>query len=398
MTLSMPLRRAALAVLAAALLTGCGSTITGVPVPGEVDIRPLDIGAYPTDPLDYRNTYLHNAYYGTELAIARLAGFVAGGWEIDPSLKRQVSADPISGARSDGTRDVRRLGNLPTEAANPILENHGMMFGFAMAAATEPAGTGVHLTVIQFPDIESARSAATGIEAADLALATENAPVALDRYPDVKAHWRPGTPALTATLAHGNYLVSVFAERHDPDLTALRALTQQALAVQLPLLDQLPPLSAREIRRLDYDPQAMLRRTLHPESTMLPDFDKEAVFTPRGFVNATTENWMPLIETGGIDAIARVSDGALQFRARDTDAATEVMTDPRYRDGQPADAPAGVPDARCTENSSNTIAAERFTCMVRHGRYIARVASAQLQDAKQRAAAQYGLLVNSAWM
>lgn len=377
-------RKTALALVAALGLAGCGSVVPGVPIAGEVDVRGLDVGSYSTDPLNYRALSLSKTEFGAELAITRLAGFVAAGTEIDPRLRNELAGKAIR-----TSRDV-------DDRLAPIVERNGMMFGFGAGAAAESATTWVRLTVLQFPEPAAARTAAIEVEAAGFGAAPKaNAPVTLDWYPDAKAHWRQDIPSLDAALARGNYLIIVNVAQPRPNLAALQDLGKKTIAAQLPLLDQLPSLSVPEMRALDHDPQDMLRRTLHPKADFTPSFDREAVFNARGFRHVAPELWRRLLEVGGIDAVARVSEVGLVARARDPKAATLVLNDLRTSAGPTTAAPAGVPDAFCVEN---TAAAARFTCTVRAGRYVAQVGSAQLQDAHQRAAAQFAILVNSGWM
>jgi hypothetical protein len=61
--------------------------------------------------------------------------------------------------------------------------------------------------------------------------------------------------------------------------------------------------------------------------------------------------------------------------------------------------PANVPKAQCFEYKQNIWAGTerlRFRCGVIYGRYVAWVNSAEENDVRQRAAAQYAILVNSA--
>ncbi|MEV6771307.1 hypothetical protein AB0N05_22070 [Nocardia sp. NPDC051030] len=404
---------AALAMLTAALLGGCGSTVPGTTVAAEIDVRTLDVGSFPTEPLEYRTAYYADTDKGAELAAMRLAGYVPDGIEIDPNL--------AYGRYAKAIWYPSQLSYLLAEVDTPIVERNNMLFGFAMSAASSATGggrmvqhdvntyddqkpptdqTSVNLTVLQFPDAESARRSATEIEAADFAVAADaNTPVSFDAYPDAKAHWRQGIPTLGSTIAHGNYLVNVFVTRPDSDLGALKELTQKALALQLPLLDQLPPLSAREVLHLDSDPQAMQRRTLHEDGYISPDLEEEATFTPRGFLHTVEQQakWRQMTDARGVDAIAQIARGALMLRARDGDAGSALLEDFRTLAKDKIDGPPGLPDAFCQqfppESGSNF-----YICTVRYGRYVARVTSTQLQDAQQRANAQYALLANSSWM
>lgn len=407
---------AALLALTAALLSGCG-TVDGTAVAGEIDIRKLDIGSYPTDPLDYRAEYHHDEAWAPDLAVMRLSDHVANGWEIDPSLKFGRKTKAITYA------DV--VSYVLGAADVPVVQRNNMLFGFSMSAAstgpdthdfslqsdvneyednkTSSGTVAVNLTVLQFPDADQARTAATELEAADFGVAAQaNAPVAIDGFPDAKAHWRPGIPTLGAVVAHGDYVVNVFVKRPDADLAALQLLAHKAFATQLPMLDQLPPLSARDVLHLDYDPQLMFRRTLHPDDYAYAVYDTEYVLTPRGFLHkaADTEIWRHVFDIGGIDSVATVTKGGMLLRARDDTAAKAVVADFRGRAAKIVDAPPGVPDAYCNEypTTATSDANGRFGCMVRYDRYVGRVFSAQLQDAQQRAAAQYALLTKSKWM
>ncbi|WP_157555902.1 DUF7373 family lipoprotein [Nocardia acidivorans] len=363
---------------------GCGRVVAGAPVAGEVDIRGLDVGGYSVDPVDFRRVAVGDDGVGVELAIVRLAGGVPTGVEIEPRLGNELAGRAIR-----GSGDVDPL-------LRSIVERNGMMFGFGMAATAVPDTTRVRVTVLQFPEPGAARTAAIEAEAAGFGSAPKvSAPVTLDWYPDAKAHWRQDVPALDAALARGNYLIVVNVARPEPNLTVLQELTKRAIAAQLPLLDKLPPLTAREMRQQGYDPQDMLRRSLHAGEDLAPNFDQEAVFDARGFrhVAADSALWGRLLELGGIDAVARISGGGLVARARDDKAADAVLNEMRAG-VRPADPPPGVPEAFCAETASAT---ERFTCTVRSGRYVAQVASAQVRDAHQRAAAQFAVLVNSGW-
>ncbi|MFB7721522.1 hypothetical protein [Nocardia sp. NPDC056100] len=402
--------------VAAVSLTGCGSAVSGSAAASEIDVRKLDTGAYPTDPLDYRAKYAHSNANGINLAVMRLADSVANGWEIDPTLKYARLAKPLTTAT--------QVGELLADVDTAIVARENMMFGFAMSATTTaPVAKdysvqrdvnskpdqpqldtiAVNLTVLQFPDADSARRAAADVEAADFAVAAgSNTAVALDTYPDAKAHWRQGIPTIGTTMARGSYLVNVFVKRPDADLDKLKELTRKVLATELPLLDGLAPLTKRDVLHLDYDPQAMMRRTLHPGDIPSPDYSNEYVLTPRGFLPRVvdTDAWRHLMDVGGVDLLSATPDGGLLMRARDAAAAADLGNEFKRVSKRPADPPADVPGAFCSENTATApyTPGDRFYCTVRYGRYIARVSSAQRLDAQQRAAAQFALLANSSWM
>lgn len=359
----------ALLPLLAVVLGGCAGVVPGVPRAGEIDVRALDAGTYPVDPLDYRTTFTHSPEAGTALAVLRLAGRVAATEELHPGLVRQTGAGPVT--------DTDALGELPASVSAPILSRNGMRFGFATTAANETGDILAGLRVLQFPTPDAATTAA---EALTGAITRRGA----------------GTAAAHTVSAHGNYLVSVSVEADDP--VVRRMLTQYVISAQTTLLDTLDPLSDREILRLDYDPESVLRRTLHPGAAATPGFGADAALTPRGFLHLSPEpaRWRTLFALSGTDLIGRVPDGAVVLRARD-EASARTALDHAARTVTPTDPPAGVPGAFCAEMPGADVR-ERFSCGVRYGRYLAFVTSAQPVDARQRAAAQYALLVNSAWM
>ncbi|MFE3222543.1 hypothetical protein [Nocardia sp. NPDC059228] len=409
-----------------AVLAACG-TVAGKPEAGEFDIRKLSVGKYPTDPLDVRASFTHSPFNGRELATARLADAVVTGPDVDPSFTHGVLS--ISLQISVGLQSVLSL------SAKPVVERNDMMFGYAASASTkeiseasdavgplvfspfggkkpDPDATSFNATVFQFSDQQRAAAAAEQMEAADFDVAADqNQRVAVDKYPDAKSHWRPGIPSMGTTMAHGQYVISVFVQQPQPEIAGLKNLTQKVLDAQLRLLDQTPPLSARDVLRLDYDPQGMLRRTLHPGNTPRPAADTEVTRTPRGFLHNVDDQakWKSLLGDNGVDSTATARDGALLLRARDATAATALWSGITSAATTPADKPTDVPGTACTETNKPAKPhrieqeeawdnSDRFVCTLHYGRYVAQVAGTQLSDVTQRAAAQYALLVNSQYM
>ncbi|MEV6771301.1 hypothetical protein AB0N05_22040 [Nocardia sp. NPDC051030] len=417
-----PLIAAVAAAGAMATVTGCG--ISGSPAASEADIRKLDVGSYPTDPLDLRTFYEHSTLGGRALAIGRLAGATANGIDIDPKLKYGLRTRTI--ISSSYAVDVLAHG------IEPILDTNGMMFGFSATSSThpvldsnwvdipstinafngetpDPAADSVNITVLQFPDEQRAQQAAEQIEAADFAVAPdENVAVPLAKYPSARSHWRPGVPSLGSAVAHGAYVINVYVQQPTPDLAGLQAFAERVYGAQIPLLDQLPPMNPRELLLQDYDPDLMMQRTLHPNTVIGPKAGNELVHTPRAFLHFMSDQsvWKKLIDDGGVDRISLAAKGALLLRARDARAATSLWSSFKAPEDKPADQPAGVPDVFCTENPNPKSVDfsdawnnnDRFYCTIRYGRYVARVAGAQLKDVNQRAAAQYALLAKSQYL
>ncbi|GAB2565387.1 DUF7373 family lipoprotein [Nocardia heshunensis] len=401
------IRWAALTVATAAL-TGCATHVSGTPIPGEIDVRTLDVGNYATSPLEVRYHMYPDLDHGTVLAEMRLDGAVVTGPEIDPILVYGLGYRAFSNP-DDGTRVLGLSGTTTT------LKDDGLLFGFSTSAAEkDPDDTTTKVTegmeaqvvVMQFPDAAVASKAATDLEAADFAApAAADQSVPLPKYPAAQAHWRPGVPTAGSYLAHGDYVVKAVAGTKDTDLGRLTGILQQIYDAELPLLDALKPLDREGILRLKYDPDSMLRQTLNVDAYGIPDYEFQYASGTRGFLHQVKEqkHWRNLLGANGVDSFARSGWSApgisMLFRAGDAHAAAQLAAaalQPAFP--TPAEAPAQVPDTTCGESKTfDEYSKKRYRCAVRYGRYVALVESNQLTDVHQRAAAQYALMANSTW-
>ncbi|GAB2562634.1 hypothetical protein GCM10027167_82190 [Nocardia heshunensis] len=393
-------------------------------------MRQLPVGNYPTDPLDVRINYQHNANDGRTIAMARLADNVVIGPDVDSKFSHGVMAQSIYPA----TSALGTLSRVFAGPVKPVLDANGMMFGYTAAASTrdlpksravdqsdnfnpfggalgDPQATAFNVTVLQFPDQQRAQSAADQMESADFAVAADqNVHVVLDKQPKAKAHWRPGVPSMAATIAVGQYAVNVYVAQPNPDFDGLRTLIEQVLAAQLPLLEQAPALSPHEIFRLDYDPDAMLRRTLHPKSGLEIDPIHEVTHTPRGHLHLLFDQaaWKRLLDDSGVDRLSTAGSGGLLLRARDANAAEKLWSGINATENGSVDAPEHVPGVACTAYKGNIGLAwwgyydstklTTYICTLHYDRYVARVGSLDLVSAQQMVAAQYALLAKSRYM
>ncbi|MBF6225717.1 DUF7373 family lipoprotein [Nocardia abscessus] len=394
--------------LAAAILTGCGSTMPGTAHPGEIDLRRLDTGNYPTEPPnahddDYQPLFIDMG----KVAAMRLADHVASAYDIDPRMKYSWTPASVSKGVLPG-----ELGR--PEDMKPIAERNRMMYGFHTNGSDQnislfasgwptkprPNSTTVATTVMQFPDPERARQAATEFHDADLgAYRDQNEPVELPRQPQARAHWRPGSPFLRAVRAHGSYVVAFLVSANAPDRNALIALAEKAYDVQLPMLDQLPALTEEEMLRLPWDPDHLLSRTLNPAEVQSPSYDdSHALLGLRGIIQyAEDRDYAKQRFTAmGAEKFA-VSGGTLVIRTASPEAARRVAAERITPTVVAAtvDPPQHLPDSACVENRSGLFDDRRFTCVVAYKEYVGFVAANQLLDAQQRAAAQYSIFANS---
>ncbi|MGW5315356.1 DUF7373 family lipoprotein [Nocardia thailandica] len=409
-------------IAASALATACGSTIVGAPSAGEIDVRKLDVGKYPTDPLDHYTDYTHSVSSGTSLAVMRLADNMITGLDIDPALKYGT-----------GVQDILKPGGVDRILAKqsvPVAERYGLQFGFASGSSDikpEPAkslpknATLTTVTVMQFPTVDAAQQAAAEFERVDFDVAPDqNQAVQIPNHPAARAHWRPGTPTLGSTIAHGRYVISLFVNIAEPDLDKMTALVEKAYSSQTKMLDALPPLDAEQVLRMELDPSLMLQRILNPGKSYIPSSGSFATYTPRGYLHWVTDradarqlladtgtdrisfsgaysSWTNTYSTGIAQAFGkgteRLLEGAILMRAGNIDNAKalwdKVLDAPEARMS-----PANVPDAKCAQQAA-TGDVKNFTCAVRYREYVGIVWGNQLLDAQQRAAAQYAVLANS---
>ncbi|GEM33022.1 hypothetical protein NN3_40290 [Nocardia neocaledoniensis NBRC 108232] len=397
-------RFAAVAVVAAVTVVcgavGFSATVPGAAVPGEVDVRPFDIGNYPVEPLEFRSAYRHTVENGTELAIMRLAGNVVTGYEVDAGI-----------AFGRGFKPIAKPSDYTTRAAQPdlqgVLERNHLAFGLQVSAgATETAdldpargAVGFSIAVFQFPDAAAAGAAATEFEAVDFGVTGDNTRIQLAGYPSARSHWRPEVRSLGTRLAHGAYMIDLTAFESVPDLAALTTLTERVLGKQLPLLDSLPPLSHRDIYRLEDDASGLLRVALNETGTRHPRFPRSdrnyvAVLNRRGAIVVQQDQAVKgrMYDEAGVDGVAFL-EATVLLRARDAAAARTLQADMTADNTEAITGPDGVPDTVCRQD--DRVRQGKYSCTVRYGRYVAKVVSDQVADVRQRAAAQYALLTNS---
>ncbi|WP_067818901.1 DUF7373 family lipoprotein [Nocardia inohanensis] len=404
--LSRRFRAAALALTAIAL-SACTSQVDGSARPGEIDVRTLNVGKYPTGPLEERYAYHHDMSNGFNLALARLADQVATGPEIDPKFKYGTGSVPFL--------DSSKATKVLADVSAPILDRNGLMFGYAVGhSEKEPdKKTGkapedspfTTVTVMQFPDAATATRAAAELEEADFNVAADrNERINLSKYPEAHAHWRPGVASIGAEIARGNYVVAIYAGSGEAETGKLSALAEKIFDVQLPLLDALPPLDREGVLRLPADADGLLRRTLNPDGIGTPDITSQITLGQRGYQHRISDQdyTSRILRDYGVDRVgisgSSYTGVSVLYRTRDAEAAGKLrgaVVERSYPGA--ADAPAGVPGAACGENTSKGTSQKRFRCAVNYRNFTATVEADQLEDVHQKAAAQYALLANGTW-
>ncbi|MFD3507625.1 hypothetical protein [Nocardia sp. NPDC058666] len=355
------------------------------------------------------------------LAANRLAGNVALGTEIDPEFKYGAGS-PLTSA-STATIYL-------SKATRKVLESNKMLYGYASGSTDQsefavssnraaddtlteserqrlkPRFSGI--TVLQFADDATAMRVAKEMSDADFAVAAnENQTLALPGFPAANSHRRPGIPTLGSTLAHGRYVMYIHVGLREENGAQLITLAEKTYKTQISLLDRLPSLSPADFLRLPPDPDGMLRRGLNPKQ--LASIDEREYFTldKNGYYQANRKQQKndDLYSEVGADRFTR-SWGTELVRTRDEDSAKVLLNraiELLVPSSEVAAGPSQLPDAKCAKNTDprlndrfqDTGERKRFLCAVQYRRYVAVVEADQLQDAHQRAAAQYALFANS---
>ncbi|MFD3701653.1 hypothetical protein ACFWUP_00750 [Nocardia sp. NPDC058658] len=394
--------RLALGALAV-LLVGCG-TVEGAALPGEIDVRSLDVGSYTTAPADIDAG--RKPTDGPILEGLRMAGVVVFPHEIDPALTYNWGTDVLDTPRR--TSEVSAISNVNL----PVLERHRMIVGFDIAEgsqafdkakpAIETDARITRIVLLRFPGAATAKEAARELEATDFGVSPDNQPVAIPGYPAAHAHWRPGIKTIGATFAHGEIVVSMFLQHPSPDIDALAKRVAAVLDAQIPLLDGFTPTAPDQIAELPRDPDDLLRRTLIPGPANQQIAISSREFAPwpgrasLHFRPAEPAELGAAWDRGGVDGVAHSYSTTL-FRFRDEAAATDfgsTWQDTLSAAAHPVAAPEDVPQARCAERRAGSAPA-LTRCYVSYRRYGAFVSGAEPAGVRQQAAAQYALLANS---
>lgn len=381
--------------LAAALtVTGCGPAARGTAKPGEIDVRTLDVGDYPTKPIDI---HVDDATDLRELAAVNLSDYVVTAYEVDPRLTTGSDPQTITGT-----------GKLPGLQNNPDpADQSGFMFGFSTSGITTlpgdaPGATRLTTTVLQFGTADEASQAVGQLYTFDVTgrvtLGQLPQTVISAKYRGAQGYWLDSTKTMRTYLAQDAYVILIDTESPTIDRAGLATMTERAFDLQVPRLAQHPARTdLHALASVPWDPDHVLSRTLNPQG----DLRTAQLSGLRGTANIAAHP--ALAEqafTGmGADEFARV-DNTLVVRTADAAAARKAVSERVLPGpaGAPADPPALVPNSACVDNSSSDpSAATRFTCLVAYRRYLAYVGSDALPDAHQRAAAQYALFANSQW-
>ncbi|NNH71315.1 hypothetical protein HLB23_15835 [Nocardia uniformis] len=390
--------------IVSALLAGC--VVEGNPRPATPELSALDVGYYSIDPLSEPSE--RNEQYGRVVESVRMGEATIDPAEADSSLvfgPKAIGAQPIP-------TPVKATGVL-SAPAREVLAKRGMLAGFATTGmdreSSEPVvGSSRLLSIIllRFPDAESARQAATEIDAVDTGVSTENVAVAIPGYPEAHAHWRPTVPTMAATMAQDSFVISLLVGHTSTDLTAMAALAGRALGAQRTRLSDFRATAVGDIAALPVDRDGMLRRMVneHPGRWPYPQVLQVGTGDNAGWDSSIWVSGVvygphavflrgPRPGTQRTEAEAFIGQARLHRFPSASMARREYEENFRIGGGlREIPGPNGVPDAKCVQNLASAESVTNYACWVLSGRYVAIYYGRDETHTRQKVAAQFILL------
>ncbi|MGW5385259.1 DUF7373 family lipoprotein [Nocardia sp. NPDC003963] len=381
-------------VLGSAL--GCGSVVAGEAVRGEPDLSGLDVGNYPTKPVEFGAAEDDEAARYREGQ--RLGDFVALPFEVEPGYVNRVvgTGGPVVLDR----RDMQSL--VVNDTFDEVAADLVAGWVHTWSTGGDPGSTQqLSIAVLMFPDAATAESVAGGLEYDDFTFNTDNRPVQLSKYPRGRAHWRPGNASLGSWTAHDRYVVFVKYEDRSgrADLPTMVRHTESLLDVQIPLLDEFEPTPPDQLDGIALDPDDLLALTLPKSPEIIAMSGPPDTFRGRGAVYALSGiTSLEFLEVGQVTSIALGESVVMRSETPAGAAALyeNFRPDPDAAAGSRAiEAPEGI-DGEVECFSRQTAAYEKPSnfCVLRAGRYFAQVEGGQVQDLHQKTSAQYALILH----
>jgi hypothetical protein len=371
-----------------------------------VDLSSLDVGKYSTQPRTLPATATEDE--GRFLAAFRLGESVLIPYDFDPIITSNVgfgAPDPKTAATA--------ISATLTPVVQPVLEQYRMSTGFVMNGTSPRSDEVRHsltMLITSYPNQDLASQAAAAMDDVDFAENPNNQHQTIPGYPQAHAHYDPADSSMAATINSGYFAISInYAEagirKHDGYFDELARKVKNILDLQMPLMSSVTPILEIAFTHQVPDPDGMLRRAFVAGAQPAIS-NSYRTLGPRAVVTCESRAVLEagVFEKAGVDRCADTPDGSL-LRTRDDGAASSLLDD-FIRANRPTaidhdiTSPVGlVNETRCYEQKQSFWKDRpnlRFVCFVAFGRYVAYVGSNDESDVRQRAAAQYAILVNSA--
>lgn len=394
-------RAAALAV--AVLVVGCGGGSgqggAGSAAPSSaagartVDVSALDVGNHPTKPQPALGA-AGTPGQGLIADARRMADFVVGPWEIDPTLIGSYATTALV------LKDADALELIGPKSVAAAAAGHSFVNGFF--SARQGADKTILIdAVARFADPAAATAAATDMAQAALDEPTSGAtrtrvpvPGHLDTvtssYPFTDPAVGKEQSTVRAFTPHGSCVLMQVVQSYGGRDAAV-GLVGKTLDAQAPLIDQFTPTAPADFAGLPLDPTGLLARTL-----LVPAHDasvvQDWVYRPRGALHFQTDPAATarLFTDTGTDAVA--SGKSVVYRTAEAAGAAKLaaafLEQVTATGATPADPVTGLPGSACLQ-----VPGAGYYCTAAADRFAVEVQGEQLRDVHQMVAAQYALLV-----
>ncbi|WP_433713556.1 DUF7373 family lipoprotein [Nocardia sp. CA-084685] len=393
----MRFRNSLYAIIAVALAasTACGDTKdTTTPT---IDISKLDSGNYPTTPRDMESTRTTDS--GANLESVRIGNSVPLPFEIDGkfAFQRLASVDGRTTLKSPATMTSIASKEFPDLA-------QGLVAGWESSGERRKnpwVGSSVIIDTLRFSDAAKAETAVRRL-ADRQAEVDPGETVTIPGHPSARAKWSPVKRTLDSFLAHDSMLLYVYIT--DPvsepvDTAPLIAFTQAAFTKSIEALKNYSPTPIEQLASLPLDTDGLLGRTLPLEDRQMSisGIDRTRLMTARSAL--PSESFPALskaaFDDAGVDLVAY--SGEKVFRTRDVSSTVRLIAaliDQRSDGYRSIEAPPNLPDAKCFDTKDKKTSELSYppVCYLAYDRYVAKVQGTNVQEAYQKAAAQYKLL------
>ena len=403
------MRFALAALTIALLLAACGGTIGGTATKGTaptVDPSALDPGSYPTTPrppLGLAGT----DEAGRLVEGRRLAGFVVGPWQADPTLTRIGAGSARVMEHRNQISQVVWPSMLSRFPALPLVV--GFVSERTSADPNDPRL--LRNAVLQYPYPRTASLAADGLAAGALNIVvTDRAGGPVPTEP-VRAVPIPGHPEATGALmahyegtaivheltvisARGSHMLIQVIQFATPERAA--ELAGRILDLQVPLIDTFVPTESTALATLPRDPSGLLARTV-PLKLGQGDSMSDADYDPAGAMQLE-DNPIQVgaaIQDAGVDTVA--TSQTTVYQARDAEAAQDLAQAlgddiEVTQAAQPAAEVPGLPGSRCVRVDGAGGLIPHHWCVATNDRFTFKAVARELDNAHQQMAAQYLML------
>jgi hypothetical protein len=389
------------------LLSACGGTVSGTAVQETtptVDPSALDPGSYPTTarpPLGQAGT----DEVGRLVEGRRMAGFVVGPWQADPTLTRAGAAPAKVVENRNQFVGVVWPAMLARVPALPLIVG----FVSERTAADPGDKTLLRNTVLQYPFPQTAATVAESFVDGALNIADMGSGPVLAE--PVRAVPIPGHPEATGALmarhegtaivheltvisARGPNVLIQVVQFATPERAA--ELAGRILDLQVPLIDRFVPTEPAPLATLPRDPSGLLARTVALKPGQ-GDSMSDADYDPAGAMQLEDNPIQAgrAMQDAGVDTVA--ASQTTVYQARDAEAAqrlAQALGDDIAvnQSAQPAAAVPSLPGSRCVRVEDAAGLIPQHWCIATRERFTFKAVARELTNAHQQIAAQYLML------